>query len=366
MKPDRSNYEIWLTDWMDGNLSQEQADQLMIFLNNNPDLIDDFDLNSTLKLNPGSAAFNGKEKLRKNSDDLSQSQLDQLSIAFLENDLDSESKSELLRCIDDHPEKRESFDLIQKLKLSPQPGTFARKKLVARRPRAGRILWLSGAGLTAAATIALLIIAYFRPSALTNDTLPQYAGSVIADTAVIKAHPGLVRTEPAILSPTSTERTTAEQPVEDSKTFLVDAETADLNPQIIAEPVFQNYLPERINISLVAFEPKIILAGNFYDNSLIPASNTVPSFIFDDGRSNVERFLARVLHENILKDETKGSQPVKGYDIAEAGINGINKLMGWEMAFEKNTDEEGNVKSIYFSSKMIKFNAPVKKSGPVL
>ena len=220
MKPDRSNYEIWLTDWMDGNLSQEQADQLMIFLNNNPDLIDDFDLNSTLKLNPGSAAFNGKEKLRKNSDDLSQSQLDQLSIAFLENDLDSESKSELLRCIDDHPEKRESFDLIQKLKLSPQPGTFARKKLVARRPRAGRILWLSGAGLTAAATIALLIIAYFRPSALTNDTLPQYAGSVIADTAVIKAHPGLVRTEPAILSPTSTERTTAEQPVEDSKTFL--------------------------------------------------------------------------------------------------------------------------------------------------
>ena len=54
--------------------------------------------------------------------------------------------------------------------------------------------------------------------------------------------------------------------------------------------------------------------------------------------------------------------PLKGYEIAKAGVTGLNKLMGWEMALNERKDVEGNLKSVYFSSKLLKFNAPVKKS----
>ena len=41
MKIDRSNYEIWLIDWLDGNLSDLQAEKLLLFLDENPDLKED-------------------------------------------------------------------------------------------------------------------------------------------------------------------------------------------------------------------------------------------------------------------------------------------------------------------------------------
>ena len=37
-KPDRSDYEIWFTDWLDGTLDEEKTIALMIFLGENPDL----------------------------------------------------------------------------------------------------------------------------------------------------------------------------------------------------------------------------------------------------------------------------------------------------------------------------------------
>ena len=54
--------------------------------------------------------------------------------------------------------------------------------------------------------------------------------------------------------------------------------------------------------------------------------------------------------------------PLKSYEIAEAGIEGINKLLGWDMALVRTNDDSGELKSLYFSSRLIKFNAPVRKN----
>ncbi|HAM10542.1 MAG TPA: hypothetical protein DCP74_09785 [Bacteroidales bacterium] len=74
------------------------------------------------------------------------------------------------------------------------------------------------------------------------------------------------------------------------------------------------------------------------------------------------RFVAKLFRDKILKEGTTDDSPIKGYEIAEAGVTGINKLFGWEMTFEKNNDENGELKSIYFSSKILKIQAPVNKS----
>ena len=36
MHIDRTNYEIWLVDWLDGNLDETRAKELQLFLESNP------------------------------------------------------------------------------------------------------------------------------------------------------------------------------------------------------------------------------------------------------------------------------------------------------------------------------------------
>jgi len=38
MRPDRSNYEIWFTDWLDGISARNRQQKLKVFLKENPDL----------------------------------------------------------------------------------------------------------------------------------------------------------------------------------------------------------------------------------------------------------------------------------------------------------------------------------------
>jgi hypothetical protein len=66
-----------------------------------------------------------------------------------------------------------------------------------------------------------------------------------------------------------------------------------------------------------------------------------------------------------LKENTSKDSPLKGYEIAEAGVTGLNRLLGWEMALVEKNDENGELRSVYFSSKLLKFNAPVKKTDPL-
>ena len=93
------------------------------------------------------------------------------------------------------------------------------------------------------------------------------------------------------------------------------------------------------------------------------SSINIKDELFIDERNRLNRFITRIFREKILKDNTGSDTPLKPYEIAAAGIDGINRLFGSEMALVGVTDEEGDLKSIYFSSRILKFNAPVRKSN---
>jgi len=119
MKPDRSNYEIWVVDWLDGNLSEQQAEELKVFLTENPDLKDEIDGIALVNLKSGENLFPGKESLKKSSDKLTRQQFEHLCIACLENELGHEQKAELLEMIGNDDSKKREFELTLKLKLKP-------------------------------------------------------------------------------------------------------------------------------------------------------------------------------------------------------------------------------------------------------
>jgi|WetSurSiteA1Bulk_404760.scaffolds.fasta_scaffold02941_4 hypothetical protein len=361
MKPDRSNYEIWFIDWLDNNLNETEVEYLMAFLKDNPDLQDEFNDLAMVKLDPSDVIFTRKKDLVKQAGSYTDSQFDNLCIAFLENDLIPGQRDELKEIIDYDEKKRLQFELCQKLKLKPPQETFKRKSIVKKLTTGQKILRLSFTGLSAAATIAILISLYlFFTSDRKKEPL-QTAQNLNTDTLFIENRTSIFRqgTEiPQVQRSKGPERSNAITVTRASELVAVIADLVDKVPESTSD--FQR--SEALSALNVPIPENII-------STYIPSANNLisynPGYLppQSDERNKAGQFLARFFHEKIMKDTSAVKRPVESYEIAVAGITGLNKLLGWEMSLQKNTDENGDVKSYYFSSRLLKFKSPVKKSA---
>jgi hypothetical protein len=365
MEPDRSNYEIWFIDWLDGNLSLEEAEKLRLFLVDNPDLREELEGLASINLKASENTYTGKQFLVKSPDDLSDSQFDHLCIGHLENDLTPNQETELKDIIDKDDSKKKRFELIQKLKLLPPDYSYEYKNQLKKLTLGRKLIRLSVIGLSTAAVIAIIVFAAYISLTKNRDTNGQLISDNYGpDTIYIETYSPL--TKNADLQLINNSEITAVNKFKNSAIPKLPVEPAEIiesekvselvNTISVQEIVRAEFLP-KFNVPI----PEKIFKSSFITgNNLIPFE---PGYLplFEDERSNVDRFIARLFHEKIMKDTISGYRPVRTYDIAVAGITGLNKLFGWEMAFNKNTDETGEIKSYYFSSKLIKINAPVKK-----
>src|SRR5512138_1731 len=114
MKPDRSNYEIWLIDYFDGTLDPDQVEQLMGFMDQNPDLKEEFTDNLPINLKAANDTFKNKSSLKKSISDLSDEQFELLCISACEHDLTDAQMSDLEKMIEEKPEKRRTLDFYKK------------------------------------------------------------------------------------------------------------------------------------------------------------------------------------------------------------------------------------------------------------
>ena len=228
-----------------------------------------------------------------------------------------------------------------------------------------KILRLSVIGLSAAATIALVVSIFRYPPQNQGPGTQLIVQNAIQDSVVIEARQAIVyrEKEPVIdhrnINPTARKSVTlissgaeiiqltetADQEVADSATLIQRVESPGNLKVAVPQDIFKAYMAE--NSVIRVYEPGYI-----------------PPLM--DNRSNVELFMARLFHERIMKDPNAGTRPVKSFDLAQAGITGLNKLFGWEIALQKNTDDNGNTRSYNFSSRLLKFNAPVKKPEKAL
>jgi hypothetical protein len=362
MQINRSNYEIWLIDWLDGNLSDIQVEQLQHFLNENPELKEEFDELFTFRLNPSGKSFPHKNQLKKTISNLSDSQFDYLSVAYLEKDLSADQQTEFKESIELDTEKKMSFELIQKMRLSPVSLPYMHKNRLKRRTVVQNVFRLSLIGLSAAAIITLVVITYLsKPKAL-QVNFEKTAQAIVADSTIRKLPVKLISNE------TKTVRKIIASEKQNKILFAALQEKASslteptINPSkksdsLIRSANFPITLMKKILVS-----PEIYLQGEKIPNTLIALKETVDVPEYDDGRSKLGKFIAKTFRVKILKEKTAKDSPLKVYEIAEAGVFGLNKLLGWEMALDEKKDEKGEIKSLYFSSKILKFNAPIKKS----
>ena len=84
---------------------------------------------------------------------------------------------------------------------------------------------------------------------------------------------------------------------------------------------------------------------------------------YSEERGRLRRLIASTFREKVLREEKYSDDRIKAIEIAIASVDGLNKLLDWKMELRETVDEEGAVKSVYFSSALLTFNSPVRKTS---
>jgi hypothetical protein len=112
MNINRHNYEAWLLDYIEGNLSAEQVDELLVFLDANPDLKSTLDDYRNISFETGEdIPFDAKEALKKTSDTINneQSVSLELMIAAMEGSCTAEELKIWNTGVENNPKLEQEF-----------------------------------------------------------------------------------------------------------------------------------------------------------------------------------------------------------------------------------------------------------------
>ena len=100
----RSNYEIYFLDYYEGNLTESQRRELMSFLEQNPDLKEEFDSFVNVSVEPDHlTVFSNKESLKK-KEGVNLSNYKTWLVAYTEGDLNDNQKKDVDRFLAAHPD----------------------------------------------------------------------------------------------------------------------------------------------------------------------------------------------------------------------------------------------------------------------
>jgi hypothetical protein len=365
MQIDRSNYEIWIIDWLDGNLSGLQVEQLEQFLYVNPDLYEELEDLKTFIIKPSSKSFPQKEQLKRSSSDISSAQFEYLCIASLENDLNRDQQSEMMEIIGSDPKKKRSYELLKKIRLVPGTDIYKHSKKLLKRTLAQKVIRLTVVGLAVAATVTIIILTNIVIPRNRQDTRPITAHSIMSDSTLSEPS---VSNVPVITRPVKNPDISKQINIKRVATIQKNNSFSNrpdlLSPVPTDSAARISHAHEVLPVTVPVFAVAVLKEGNRSNILVASGYNFIPT-VYDDDGNRLGRFIARTFRERILKEPPSADTPLKAYEIAEAGVTGLNKLLGWEMALDEKKDENGELRSVSFNSRILKFNAPVRKTEPL-
>ena len=298
-------------------------------------------------------SFPKKDNLKKKVADLTDSQIEYLSVAYLENDLSDEQLEELEENLGQISENRIIFDAIQKIKLTPSTDGYRHKRVLKRLTTGQKVFRIATAAISAAATIAILIISYIFIPDIISDRNMQASSEVIPYnipiTLLIEENKPIIKpAEPVVITP-------EEIPVNTSVVYA--AEVPPMSDLIASEPVM---ITQPIEYALASAFP--VIDFMVPELSLMGSNTVFIAAVSDDDRGPVRRFIASTFRQRVLKEETFSDDKIRPFELARASVDGLNRLLDWEMEFKETLDDSGELKSVYFSSTLLSFNAPARKT----
>jgi hypothetical protein len=372
MDINRNNYEAFLLDLMEGNLSPEDQQRLMEFLRMNPDCALPSENFDSWVLEKESLTFSAKEDLKKelprSETLLSDANFDLFSIARLEGDLTPEQVKSHEAALENNQQKRDEWQEWQQTKLQASQLEYeGKEQLKKRRGPKGRIVWISM--ISAAATVAL-VVALLRME-------PDLTETNFSETNQIEQTPGqLPSFEESPVSDTPDESAPLPEPQEEKILATVDEPllfSIKKNPERPVETVEKGQAQDKgqVQDSLQQQEPRKIDSGpvrlasyEAYNSDLVGKSTydqIKPLELPPTDIHLTSLSLAQISDIDLQEalDAYTEEKDISLWTVANAGIKGINRLTGSDISLVASRDEEGEVSGFRLKSKRFSFSGPI-------
>lgn len=112
------NYEAYILDYLEGNINAEDTADLLLFIEQNPELEIELDENNMPYFNDDeTVSFSGKHELYKSNAEL---QFEELCLAYFEGDISEEGENQLIELRESKPEFDKQFKAFSKVYLSDE------------------------------------------------------------------------------------------------------------------------------------------------------------------------------------------------------------------------------------------------------
>lgn len=354
----RNNYEEYFLDFHDGQLSPEDENILFSFLAKNPDLKAEFDLvkmDSLIEENKN-IVFSNKTAFKKTSilGELTDDNFDELCIAKIEGDLNNYELlmfEEFVRTIS----REKDLKLYELTKLSSDTSiTFKDKSKIKKQELKVFSLKSNYTIISVAASIIILIALYiFIPGAIT-----EKKEFIVKDMPNIKTKNSLHKEKPEDKNE-EVEKTNMIKVInrdikEESSYQLQELESA----QALEKNIMRDYLEMT---ELIPLEIIVNVENSSEIKGILPMFLETKDLNKMDTNKymSLKTFLATAFNKSVLNKENKDR--IEFFDIAQAGVRGINKLTGSNMKLDRKYDKNGIPDKTEFNSRLIAFSTPIKK-----
>jgi hypothetical protein len=356
-------------DYLDGMLSDQEIRMLEDFLLINPDLRAELEGTERIVLIPENVAFSQKEFLKKSDLSLpvNESNFEDFCVANAEGDLHDQKLAGLISYIHQHPGSEKTLELYKQLHLKPEiniafEGKEKLKKSVLFIP--GEILIPL---LSVAAAVAFIIVFYVRnqeninrnsgltadlPEMTTTKPVSSFQKPVIENNAIQENKKTINQaTLIAISTPKEKKQPTRVKALEPLKKTEDQNKKKDLLPPQRLNPSVEIKLPSMADNSL--YTPVINGGKISYANvKEVKSSNEFLS---------LSEYARQQFSEKLLGNKDRSLANLTVWQLAGAGVTGINKLTGGKMKLEKRTGEDGNVTAYSFDSRLLSFSTTAVK-----
>ena len=348
MTINRYNYEVFIVDYLDGNLNPSLTSELMMFLDQNPDLKEEFEGIEDAVLVADNITYMSKADLKKKSfqQDGIDNEQDYRFIASIEGVLSANEQLNLEKEIKQNEETRKEFNYYKKTVIQPAPFVEYPDKLQLKRSRVIPIrIETLRRTVSIAASITLLVGVYTIGKLIINENeLPAVTSNIAAANNA--------------------------QLVNTTKEILIGNETP---VRVIAQP--------KQNIALVNLNPVVIDSAK--TNETNRQQETLPAQIACIESRNLvlnkniqyEQIALALEDYSIRKDlatrntiNVADNTPIKSsyrevglFEILQYGVHSFGKLIGKDIKLTAKKDKTGRIEEISFESNLIAFSKPVRK-----
>ncbi len=341
----RNNYEIWFLDYLDGQLSNDQLDTFLDFLELNPDLKEELRGVSEISLKAGDETIDTREILLKTPDDIPGiSAIDQLCIARMENDLTPEEAEKFDARLSEDARLDKNYTAFRLTRLDPADKViYPFKKDLIKKTRTLTPWIITAVSAAAIVVLALLLWPVDDQSAVGSTQLAE--NRKLANEVVIPA-----QAKPEAGTPSLT-------------TALTNAGTPSHTTKSIAAT------PNREDIKMNSLSRRTSIAGpkipEPQSTKLLYASNYLPVMKSSSGSENIltlPQYALQLFREKILGEDRQQVKKTRFtmWEVAGAGVNGINSLAGTKMKLDREYDSKGDILAVSFNSKLFDVEAPVR------